>query len=152
MPDTFKNLITILFFSLSSTLAFGQTENAKIIDWKLLAQVDFEDRYHEEYEAWYLYPKFSPKIEALDGKQVAIKGYVIPLDVEGGLFALSAYPFSACFFCGGAGPESVISLKFEEAPPRYDTDDVATFTGRLELNSTDVENFNYILHDSQELE
>jgi len=151
MLNSFKTYFTTLVLALVATAAFGQDENAKIIDWKLLAKVDFEDRYHEEYEAWYLYPKFSPKVEALDGKQVAIKGYIIPLDVEGGLFALSAYPFSACFFCGGAGPESVISLKFAEDPPRYDTDDVATFTGKLELNSTNVDDFNYILHNAREL-
>lgn len=145
------SFLTFSFLLAGSGSLLAQSENARLIDWKLLAQVDFEDRYHKEYEAWYLFPKFSDKVQKLDGRQVAIKGYVIPLDVDGGLYALSAYPFSACFFCGGAGPESVISLKFDGDHPRYDTDDVATFTGRLELNDSDVENFNYILHEAREL-
>jgi len=143
-------LITILLitgFQLSA-----QSGEARLIDWKYLSKVNFEDRYYEEFEAWYLYPEFSDKIKALDGKQVIIKGYIIPLDTEGGVFALSAYPFSSCFFCGGAGPESVMSLKFDKNPGKnYKTDDVVTFTGTLELNDSNVDEFNYILHHAKEI-
>jgi hypothetical protein len=138
-----STLLSSLFFS-----ALGQSK-AKIIDWKLLSQVEFKDHYFEEYEAWYLLPVFSENVQKLDGKKVIIKGYVIPMDVEGGQYALSAYPFSACFFCGGAGPETVMSLQFKNTPPRYETDSYLNFTGTLKLNSTDFDQFNYILEDAQ---
>lgn len=144
---------TLLFatFLLLSLSALGQSGSARLIDWKLLAKVEFHDKYYPEYEAWYLYPEFSERVKALDGKPVIIKGYVIPLDVDEGLYALSAYPFSACFFCGGAGPESVMKLNFKNKPPRYETDDVVNFTGTLKLNDSDVDDFNYILEDAREV-
>lgn len=149
-----KKLITaaLAMLLLMPVLASAQSNSARLIDWKLLAKIDFEDRYHEEFEAWYLFPKFSEKVQALDGKRVLIEGYVIPLDVEGGVYALSAYPFSNCFFCGGAGPESVMSLKFDEKPKRFETDDVAKFTGILRLNDSNVDDFNYILENAEVVE
>ena len=143
-----------LFTLCISAMIFGNAlaqSDALIIDWKMLSKVEFKDKYYEEFEAWYLYPVFPKSIKDLGGKQVIIKGYVIPLDVEAGIYALSAYPFSSCFFCGGAGPESVMSLKFEGKPPRYDTDDVVQLTGILELNDSNVDEFNYILQNVKEL-
>lgn len=147
-----KILIASLLLSVLVPGCLSAQNSARIIDWKLLAKVDFEDRYHEEYEAWYLFPIFSDKVKALDGKPVIIKGYIIPVDIEDGLYALSAYPFSNCFFCGGAGPESVMSLKFEEKPPHFDTDEVASFTGILRLNDKNVDDFNYILEKAELVE
>ncbi len=142
----FKHLLVLIILSTSGLLA--QQGTARLIDWKFLAQVKFEDKYYPEYEAWYLYPVFPQKIKEVDGKQVIIKGYVIPLDVEGGVYALSAYPFSSCFFCGGAGPESVMSLKFTGSAPEFETDDVATFTGTLHLNDSNLDDFNYVLRNA----
>ncbi len=138
-----KKLTIIIFFILSQDLIAQQA--ARIIDWKLLSKVEFVDRYFEDFEAWYLVPEFSMEVKALKDQEVLIKGYMIPLDVDGGEYALSAYPFSACFFCGGAGPESVIALKFKESPRRFETDEVVFIKGRLRLNSDDFEQFNYIL-------
>ncbi|WP_421754020.1 DUF3299 domain-containing protein [Croceimicrobium sp.] len=143
--------LLILVFCLSGWGLMAQSE-AKVIDWKLLAKVEFIDQYFEDFEAWYLVPDFSDEVEKLNGKKVLIKGYVIPLDVDGGKYALSAYPFSACFFCGGAGPESVMSLHFAEKPPRLETDDYLNFVGTLKLNKSDVEDFNYILVDCKLME
>lgn len=142
---------TILLFSTLSLGLLAQNQ-ARLIDWKLLSKVNFEDQYYPEYEAWYLVPKFSKEVKELSGQKVLIKGYVIPLDVDGGLYALSAYPFSACFFCGGAGPESVMSLKFKSKPDRFDTDDYLNFTGTFKLNDTNVEEFNYILENCELVE
>lgn len=146
-----KFALALFLACIALTSSFAQN-SPKEIDWKFLSKVDFVDKYFEEYEAWYLFPEFSEAIKKLDGKKVKIKGYVIPLDVEDNLYALSAYPFSSCFFCGGAGPESVMSLKFKGKPRHFDTDDVATFEGILHLNTTDLDNFNYVLQNARETE
>ncbi len=140
----------ILIIPLNVTIA--QSKNAKLIDWKMLSEVKFEDKYSEELAGWYLYPVFSEKVKMLANKKVVIKGYIIPVDVEGGEYALSAYPFSSCFFCGGAGPESVMTLKFAEKPKRYKTDDVVTFMGTLQLNDSDIDSFCYILKSAEPLD
>jgi hypothetical protein len=144
-----KFLFLILLFGCYASAQAQKT--AQIIDWKVLAKVDFIDKYFPEFEAWYLIPKFQEEVKALDQKPIIIKGYIIPMDVEGGEYALSAYPFSACFFCGGAGPESVIKLELAEKTERFDTDDIITFSGTLELNDSDVDNFNYILQNCRPL-
>jgi G3E family GTPase len=47
-------------------------------------------------------PRFSSEITALNGKQIMIEGFSIPLEVEGKIFVLSAQPSNMCFFCNSA--------------------------------------------------
>ncbi|HBF19402.1 MAG: DUF3299 domain-containing protein [Owenweeksia sp.] len=150
MLKLFRNTALILIITTSGL--YAQENTARLIDWKFLAKVTFKDKYYPDLEAWYVKPVFPESIQKLDGKRVIIKGYIIPLDVEGGVYALSAYPFSACFFCGGAGPESVMSLKFKETPRRFKTDDVVTLSGFLKLNDSNVDEFSYILQKAEEID
>jgi hypothetical protein len=95
-------------------------------------------------------PRFEKALRKLDGKQITIEGYVLPLDVDGQSFPLSANPYAACFFCGGAGPESVIGLWFDgPAPKRYKIDERAKFTGRLILNEA-FDGYVYLLQGAIE--
>ncbi|GCD79133.1 DUF3299 domain-containing protein [Schleiferia thermophila] len=150
-----KAIALVLGLSIAQLWAIsvqGQENQGPIkITWKTLQDVQFKERYYKEAEAWFLFPTFGKSLKNLDGKQVEIKGYVIPIDAEGGLYALSAFPFSACYFCGGAGPESVMSLKLKKGHRRYKTDDVVTFRGIFKLNDTDINDFNYILRNAEEV-
>lgn len=141
--------LAALLISLLTAQYSRAQDSPRDIDWELLAEVNFEDQYFEELEGWYLVPQFSDTVRQYDGKQVAIRGYIIPIDVEEGRYALSAYPYNNCFFCGGAGPESVLTLDFRDPPPRYDTDDYQTFRGQLELNDQDQKEFIYILRQAR---
>lgn len=142
----------VMAFLLFTNPLTSQNESPfQYIDWNTLADVKFKEKYHEKTKEWYLYPSFGEIVKALNSKPVRIKGYVIPLDVDNGVYALSAYPFAACFFCGGAGPESVLRLKFKGKHKNYKTDYVGTFAGTLKLNATDVNEFNYILENVVEL-
>ena len=135
-------------------LIFGfsfQESPTKII-WKNLEDVSFEEAFLKEYDDWFLIPKFGAEVKKLDGKTVIIKGYIIPMDLEGEFYALSAFSFSSCFFCGGAGPESVMTLKFDKKPKAFKTDDVVTFKGQFELNNTNPDDFSYILNHATEIE
>jgi hypothetical protein len=120
------------------------------IKWYALRDVKFEDKWSKEYESYIRYPVFSPALKALNNQEVFIKGYVIPLDTKGGLYALSANPYAACYFCGGSGPETIMSLVFKTLPKtRYKTDDIVTFKGKFNLNSVDVESFIYSLMEAE---
>ena len=141
--------VTFLFTSLS-LLSFsdGMAQHKKI-DWPFLAQVEWGEKYFEEYEETVWYPDFSKEVLATDGQLVEIKGYVIPVDVESGYYVLSANPFASCFFCGGAGPESVLELQFPPSMKKvFKTDEIATFQGKLKLNWDDLEHCNYILQNA----
>ncbi len=130
---------------LLSVIAANTYAQHKKIDWQLLAKVEWDDRYVPEYDETVWYPDFSKEVLSLDSTLIEIKGYVIPVDVESGYYVLSANPFASCFFCGNAGPESVMELQFDSKDNMFRTDERLVFTGRLKLNWDDLEHCNYIL-------
>lgn len=126
-----KFLLTIvLALSLHSACA------QRMVDWSTLANVTFTREYSKQFgfEVNVKPPKFAPEILALDGQNVKVRGYVIPVDVDIGLYMVSANPFANCFFCGGAGPETVVELFGGEKFPRFNTDQVVTFQGKFQVN------------------
>jgi hypothetical protein len=129
-----------------------QGGNFKELTWKLLEDVTFKDVYLESLESYYWKPTFGPTVKAAAGKPYFITGYVIPVDIDENFYVLSRYPFANCFFCGGAGPESVVDLRFKGNKPArpYQTDERLTFAGTLRLNADDIYQMNYILDGAVE--
>jgi len=103
------------------------------VRWSSFERLQFEEVFEKETSMWILRPKWTDKDRELDGQLVEITGYVIALDVLSDDYALSAFPFASCFFCGAAGPESVMELKLANKM-EYLTDEVHTFQGILKLN------------------
>lgn len=132
-------LFALLFIS---TASFAQTtDNA----WKTLGKVTFKKQYDEMLGFKVDVPVFSEEVRALDGQTITVRGYIIP--VEGFKnhkeFIFSAFPYNMCFFCGGAGPETVIEVKADEAI-KYTAEPV-TIRGKLRLNDTDINDLMYEL-------
>jgi hypothetical protein len=138
--------VPLLFLLLIPTLLLAQHRK---IDWDLLAKVEWSEKYSKEHDEMFYYPKFGKEVLAMNGQLVQIKGYVIPVDVETGYFVLSANPFASCFFCGQAGPESILELQLKEGGKKFKTDDVRTFKGTLRLNYEDLMHCNYILENAE---
>jgi hypothetical protein len=111
------------------------------LSWATLKDVKFKRKYVKEHEQEFEFPVFGTKIKALNGKKVSIKGYIIPINK--GLYALSKNPYAACFFCGGAGPETIMGIVFRDIPKQYKTDTFVTLKGVLKLNDTDFEQLMY---------
>ncbi|WP_422107925.1 hypothetical protein [Winogradskyella sp.] len=139
-----KNKILVAFITLTSFLGYAQ----KNITWQDLADVSFERKYFPVYDEYFLYPNFSPSVKALEGKKVSITGYFLDIDPQGEVFILSRGPMSSCFFCGVGGPETAMELHFS-SKPSFKMDDIVTITGVLQLNSEDINHFNYILNDCE---
>ncbi len=121
-------------------------------DWQMLSRVIFEDRYINDTFA--MVPIFHDEIKILAGKPIQIKGYIIPSSEaigaeDGKLHVLSAYPFTNCFFCGGAGPETVMDINTKKAHDNFKLDDVHSFRGVLELNDSNLNYLNYILRKAE---
>ena len=123
-----RNLLFLLFFC-SFIYAKGQQQLA----WPILQLTTYETLNQDGQ--WIYKPRF-PKIleDQYANERVAISGYLIPTDVSAKRYALSKNPFTSCFFCGNAGPETVILLEFEEAPGRFATDKYVAVEGILRLN------------------
>lgn len=134
------------FFTTMLVLSFFWQESNP---WKTLAKVSIEKRFDEVMNFEIDYPTFSAEVKALDGKEVTLKGWMIPLDELRGenYFVLSALPFANCFFCGGAGPETVVEVFTKKD---YDfTEDRVTVTGVLQLNADDPTQLMYVMTDAE---
>lgn len=143
--DRFFVIILGLVFSCSVC------EAQQAVTWDELMDVQFNPEYDTVNERSYWYPTFGVSVQKLEGKRIRVTGYLIPVDLEQGVYVLSAYPFAACYFCGNAGPESVMALRFSESSRRFSTDEISTFEGTLELNRADVDELNYILLNCREV-
>jgi len=140
--------IKLLFLLLTALPFFANAQSAEKVEWSTLMNITFKDIYLEKDDIYVYYPLFGQAQNELDGKEIEITGYIIPIDVEANMYVLSAFPFSACFFCGNAGPESVMAINFKGNNRRFDTDERLTLQGTLQLNSTDVDELVYVLNDA----
>lgn len=131
-----------------STITYPEDTTVKKVTWKQLSDVIFDRKWDEKMQMPMLYPSFSRTIKAMHGKNISISGYVIPVDAKGGMYVLSANPNSSCFFCGGAGPETIMTLKFKSGKPAFETDDYVRFQGRLRLNEKNIYELYYNLDDA----
>lgn len=95
------------------------------------------------------YPRFGKSVKKLEGEEVILRGYWLPLNPEENLYILSRNPFAACFFCGSAGPESIVELWLKPGHPKIKMDQVVTMKGRLKLNQDDIDYCNYILEEAE---
>ncbi|HWV33287.1 MAG TPA: hypothetical protein VN038_26695 [Dyadobacter sp.] len=137
---------------LTPLFAFAFAAEPININWKRLTDVRFTRKLNKELSMYFLYPTFGPSVNALQGKEISIRGYMIPVDENDNIYVISAKPMAACFFCGGAGPESIIELQFRKKKQRFRTDEVLTVRGKLALNANDVDHLNYILKDAEVIE
>jgi len=146
-----KNIILIILtlllsFSFSNIIAQDADTTPNI--WKTLSKITFTKQYDELMGFKVDVPVFSKDVEKLDGTEITIKGYIIP--VEGYKshteFVFSAFPYNMCIFCGGAGPETVMEVTALE-PVKYSTEAIK-IKGTLHLNSTDINKLIYSLTDA----
>ncbi len=131
--------------------AYQWKDGHLLLSWKTLAKVNFEWTFSSELQAEVPMPEFSETVRALEGKPVQIKGYVIPMGEANAPYTiLSANPYKQCFFCGGAGPETVMDVLLKDGEKRhFSMDETTVFRGRLRLNSDDFDYLNYILDDAE---
>ncbi len=133
-------------------ISFFQKEGDHIVlPWKYLMNVTFEDMYKEDLGMEVQLPVFNDTLKVLDGKDVVVEGFYIPVDETGDdkIVILSAFPFAQCFFCGKAGVESIIDILSPKKLPTLKLDAKIKFKGRLKLNR---DNFDYLIYVLEEAE
>jgi hypothetical protein len=133
----------------------GAASAQRDMGWEILADVTFREEFIKDAGAYYLVPEFGRTPKFFEGKEITITGYMIPIDLLKRKYVLSRNPFAACFFCGQAGPETIIELRLKDddkgkKPRYYKLDEYVTFRGKLQLNKRDINYCNYILNDAVE--
>lgn len=79
-------------------------------------------------------PFFDSRQLDLEQKEVILEGYLIQTEVStaSNYLLLSLYPYQTCFFCGGAGIETLVEI--EATKPITYTDKPVKIKGILHLN------------------
>lgn len=120
--------------------------NAEIFTWKMLNEISYKERKTKDFPESIMYPVINPKLKTKKGKRIRITGYIIPVDEK--TFAISKNVMSACFFCGMAGPETIMGIKFKGNTPRLKTDQHLTLTGTFNYNETNPDDWIYHIENA----
>ncbi|NJC27373.1 hypothetical protein [Neolewinella antarctica] len=139
----------VLLFALAVLFLTPNARAQEVNLWKTLSKITYEKKYDDLLGFKVDVPVFSKDIEKMEGQVVEVSGYIVP--VEGykshSEFVFSAYPYNMCFFCGGAGPETVMEVTSTE-PVKYTTDKVR-LRGKLVLNNDDINRLMYVLEEAE---
>jgi hypothetical protein len=135
--------VLAIFVSIS---VYGQPSSN---GWDIFAKVKFTPQLVKEVNEYFLIPFFDSRIRFYEGKEMTLEGYYIPMDLEGRhTIILSRHPYAQCFFCGGAGPESISEVIFASKPPKFKADQIIKVSGTLRLNDKDINHLNFILENA----
>src|SRR5207302_2829149 len=95
-------------------------------------------------------PNFAKRLRELDGKRVALIGYMQPLgdELETGAFLLIEYPVG-CWFCEVPEPNGIVLVELPENKSTTLTRKEIKIEGTLVLNSKDPEQFLYTIRDAK---
>jgi hypothetical protein len=123
-------------------------QNAIVSDsltWKLLGQIKFIKKPHKEYGE-IDYPIVNEVLKKKSGKKISMSGFIVPIDNVN--YALSKNVFASCFFCGKAGPETIMGIKFKAGKMKLKTDQYVTLEGNFRVNENNVEDWIYHIEDA----
>lgn len=141
-------VITLSSFNLNKINTISNDKEVVITDtltWSLLGKIDYTKKADKLYGE-VMFPVINLKLKALQGKEVAISGFIIPIDSKN--YAISKNVFAACFFCGKSGPETLMGIKFKGDLPKLKTDQYVTLRGKFRYNDNDVEDWIYHIENA----
>lgn len=144
-----------IIFTLILLSCFCLSDAQKQITWQTLTDVTWKRAFVQSLGGYYDIANFGASLEALNNKEISIKGFYVPIDMEGTVFALSKSPSSTCFFCGTGGIETVMEIvvkKGHQELKRIRTDKYIELKGVLELNRDDPEHLMYLLKEAELLQ
>ncbi|MDT0678543.1 hypothetical protein [Autumnicola musiva] len=136
----------------SSLLAPNLTiipQNKDTIDltWQLLKNIDYVDIATEEYPQGIMNPIINKRLKELKGAYITISGHAIPMDEKS--YALSENVMATCFFCGMAGPESIMGIAFKDKAPNLETDQFLTLIGKFDYNDSNPDDWIYHIKEAK---
>jgi hypothetical protein len=121
-----KSIVFLFLFVSFSTNVFSQ----KKITWKDVVEIYAKEFRLNEKNPTSTINEKAMSLEDIANKKVTIVGYFLDLDPDGKWFILSKNPFATCFFCGKAGPETVLELLgFKNVKKKFKSDDMVEVTG-----------------------
>ena len=119
--------------------------SVQLSGWELLASVEVVEGYDDFMGGQIERPHFTSELLSSEGDEIVLEGFIIPLEQGDNqeYFVLSRFPYQSCFFCGAAGPETVVEV-YSNHNVSY-TDERVRVTGKLRLNRDNPLQLFYIL-------
>ncbi len=118
--------------------------------WSVLSMVRYQHEYDPNLGIEKTIPEFSKKVKELNSQEVTLKGYIIPLEGKKSqsYFMFSAFPYSSCFFCGAAGPESVVEVTMSKGKKIQYTSKQITIKGTFSYQNPDDQGVFYSIKNA----
>ena len=135
-----------------SIIAFSTLNAQKAISWQALNDVSWKRTFVKDMDGYYNIPVFGDRIKDLNSKEIIIKGFYVPIDMSGRIFALSKTPSNMCFFCGIDGLETVMEISIKKGHKdlkRVNADKYIEIKGILVLNRSNPDHLMYQLRDAE---
>jgi hypothetical protein len=126
--------------------SFASQTKPDTITWKLLGIIKYVKKPAKDYPEGVMFPIINSSLKEKNKKKIAISGFIIPIDNVS--YALSKNVFASCFFCGQAGPETIMGIKFKGTTPKLKTDQFVTLEGVFRYNDNDVNDWIYHIDDA----
>ncbi len=119
--------------------------------WATLGIVTTNTTYDAAYGIEIKKVKVSPIILAMQGKEVELEGYFIPLTgkLAQNHFMLSKFNEKMCFFCGKAGPETAAQVFLSDNKKQAYSDEKIKVVGILRINENDPSGLLYTLDQAK---
>lgn len=120
-----KSILFLFLFVMLSVTAFSQ----KKITWRNVVDIYAKEFRLTEKNSTSTINKQTMSLDDVIDKKVTITGYFLDLDPNGEWYILSKNPFATCFFCGKAGPETILELVGFKNKKKFKSDDMVEVTG-----------------------
>lgn len=121
--------------------------------WGMLMMTETEKEFDPTLGMEIDIPNIHPAAKNLNGEQIQLEGFIIPLEGKKSQshFMFSAFPINMCYFCGRAGPESVIEVFMKDGESLPFTDKKIWIQGELRVNEHDPQSNIYTLNYAEKL-
>lgn len=129
-----------------SSFESGLMQAPDTLTWKLLGVIKYVNKPSKDYPDGVMFPIINSTLKAKSKKKIVMSGFIIPIDNVS--YALSKNVFASCFFCGQAGPETIMGIKFKGATPKLKTDQYVTMEGTFRYNDNDVNDWIYHIENA----
>jgi len=141
----------LILFILSS---FGTSSQTGVNHWGTLSMVTVNKAIDPEFGLETYETTFNPLVQALDGKEIELDGYIIPItgQVAQNHFMFSKFPQNMCFFCGKAGPESAMQVFLKGDDTINFTTDKIRLRGTLKIFQDNSSGLIYSLEFAEQVE
>lgn len=136
------------------TFFFYTTLSGQKSSWSNLSLVSTTTSFDAAFGIEVKKVKVSPVVKALEGKEIEIDGFIIPLTgkLAQNHFMLSKFNEKMCFFCGKAGPETAMQVFLSNNQKQKYTDEKIKVKGILRINENDPSGLLYTLEKAQVIE